>query len=186
MSSEQSDVRPEWRVEETEGKADRPQAVLSGPGHTFILYTTQDATELAELLNAQTAALVEATQLTKKYDCGKTGLQKAAMLPCRNLPREEECYACQITRARFERNSFCICDDDDELPTAPAEYCPVHGNTYKYVLQEEARVVDLKNARAAAEARVERLEAALRRIEGLAGDSGRECAEVARTALNDS
>lgn len=177
-----------WKVEETDGKADRPQAVVIGSGYRFILYTAEDATQLTDLLNAQTHALTEAAQLARKYDCGKTSLQKAAMVPCRNLPHGEECYACQITRARLERNSFCICDDDDELPTGPAEYCPVHGNTYKYVLQEEARVVDLKNARAAAveqaeaaEARLQQLEAALRQIEAMTGAP--DAARLAREAL---
>lgn len=190
MTSEQTERTQEWQVDETEGKADRPQAVLSGAGHRFILYTTAHASELAGILNAQTEALAEAAALARRYDCGKTNLQKAAMVPCRNLPRDNECYSCQITRARFERNSFCICDDDDELPTGPADYCPVHGNTYKYVLQEEARLVDVIHARAAAvdradaaEARLERLEAALRRIEAMAGESGQACAEVAREAL---
>jgi hypothetical protein len=160
--------------------------VLSGPGLSFIVYTTADATELAAILNAQTEALAEASEQARRYDCGKTSLQKAAMVPCKNLPRGEECYGCQITRARFERNSFCICDDDDELPTGPANYCPVHGNTYKYVLQEEARLVDVVHARAAAveraeaaEANAERLESALRRIATMSGDA----AEVAREAL---
>lgn len=190
MSSEHTEPEAEWHVDETEGKPDRPQAVLIGAGHRFILLTKDDASELADILNAQTAALAEAAHQARRYDCGKTNLQKAAMVPCRNLPRDDECYACQIAKARFERNSFCICDDDDELPTGPADYCPVHGNTYKYVLQEEARRVDLAHARAAevaraeaAEARVEQLEAALQRIEAMSGDSGQACAEVAKAAL---
>ncbi len=191
MTSEQTKPNAEWRIEETEGRPERPQATLTGAGHRFVLYTKADATELATILNAQTAALAEAAHHARRYDCGKTNLQKAAMVPCRNLPRDDECYACQIAKARFERNSFCICDDDDELPTGPADYCPVHGNTYKYVLQEEARRVDLAHARAAevaraeaAEARVEHLEAALRRIEAMAGESGQSCAEVAHEALS--
>ncbi len=190
MTNEHPELNVTWRVDETEGKSDRPQAMLLGPGSSFILYTTADATELAEILNAQAVALEEAALQTRRYDCGKTSLQKAAMVQCRNLPRDEECYACQITKARLARNSFCICDDDDELPTAPADYCPVHGNTYKYVLQEEARLVNMIRARdaateraEAAEARLERLEAALRRIESLSGESGAACAEVAREAL---
>jgi hypothetical protein len=180
----------DWRVEETGGRTERPQAVLVGPGRRFIVLTKQDALDLAELLNAQTAALADAAQLSRRYDCGKTNLQKAAMVPCLNLPHREPCYACEIARARFERNSFCICDDDDELPTAPADYCPVHGNTYKYVLQEEARLVEVVRARAAAveradaaAARAERLEAALGRIARMASDSGRDCSDVARAAL---
>ena len=185
MTAEQSEQAQTWRVEETEGRPERPQAMLAGPGTSFILYTTADAGELAAILNAQTQALVEATEQARRYDCGKTNLQKAAMVPCKNLPLQEECYACQIARARFERNSFCICDDDDELPTGPADYCPVHGNTYKYVLQEEARLVDVVHARAAAveraeaaEAKAERLEAALRRIAAMGGEAGTAAGEA--------
>jgi hypothetical protein len=190
MTIEHTEPSPVWRVDETEGMPDRPQAMLLGPGSHFILHTTADATELAEILNAQTAALEDAASHARRYDCGKTSLQKAARVPCRNLPGDEECYACQITTARLERNSFCICDDDDELPTAPADYCPVHGNTYKYVLQEEARLVGVIRARdaaieraQAAEARLQRLEAALRRIESMSGESA---AAVAREALDSS
>ena len=188
MTAEQSEQAQAWRVEETEGRPERPQAMLTGPGLRFIVYTTADAAELAAILNAQTLALAEASEQQRRYDCGKTNLQKAAMVPCKNLPRQDECYACQIARARFERNSFCICDDDDELPTGPADYCPVHGNTYKYVLREEARLVDIVHARAAAveraeaaEAKAERLEGALRRIEAMSG----EAAVVAREALDE-
>ena len=189
MTADKLHTTEEWTVDQTEGRPERPQAILSGAGHRFILYTTADATELAAILNAQTAALAEAAHHARRYDCGKTNLQKAAMVPCKNLPRDVECYACQIARARFERNSFCICDDDDELPTGPADYCPVHGNTYKYVLREEARLVDIVHARAAAveradtaEARLERLEAALTRIASLEGDA----AAIAREALAPS
>jgi hypothetical protein len=191
MTTDQPASTREWHVEETVGRTERPQAVLIGPGQRFILYTTADAEELATILNAQTAALVEAADNARRYDCGKSNLQKAAMVPCRNLPRDVECYACQIARARFERNSMCICDDDDELPTGPADYCPVHGNTYKYVLREEARLVDIVHARAAAveradaaEARVEQLETALRRIAAMSGESAHACAEAAREALD--
>ena len=191
MTTDQPDITQEWRVDETGGRRERPQAMLSGAGQQFILYTKEDAAELAAILNAQTAALSEAAQQSRRYDCGKTNLQKAAMVTCRNLPRDVECYACQIAKARFERNSFCICDDDDELPTGPADYCPVHGNTYKYVLREEARLVDIVHARAAAveradaaEARVERLEAALRRIADMTDESGQAWSDVAREALD--
>ena len=173
MTTEQPETTPQWRVEATEGKHDRPQAVLIGPGPRFILYTTEDATELSTILNAQTAALAEAAHQARRYDCGKTNLQKAAMVPCRNLASGEECYACQIARARFERNSFCICDDDDELPTGPADYCPVHGNTYKYVLQEQARLVDVVHARAAAAERAEAAEARVNAWSLLCGASRR-------------
>jgi hypothetical protein len=68
----------------------------------------------------------------------------------------------------------------------------VHGNTYKYILREEARLVDVVHARAvevaraeAAEARIERLEAVLQRIADMAGASGEECASVARDGLGD-
>lgn len=193
MTAEQAEHTDEWRVEELEGRPGRPQASLSGQGHQFIFNTKADAEELAAILNAQTAALLEATRDARRYDCGKTNLQKAAMVPCKNLPRDIECYACQIARARFERNSFCICDDDDELPTGPADYCPVHGNTYKYVLREEARLVDVVHARTAAveraeaaEARAERLEAALRRITSMAGEPAEACVLVAREALDES
>jgi hypothetical protein len=188
MTSEQTDLTQDWRVEATEGRPERPQAMLLGPGRRFIVYTTAGASELASILNAQTEALAEAGDLARRYDCGKTNLQKAAMVPCRNKPRFDECYACQIAKARFERNSFCICDDDDELPTGPADYCPVHGNTYKYVLQEEARLVDVLHARAAAieraeaaVAKAERLEAALRRIAAMTG----EAAMFAQEALDE-
>jgi hypothetical protein len=188
MTAEQSEQAQAWWVEETEGRPERPQAVLAGLGTRFILYTSADARELAAILNAQTDALTEASEQARRYDCGKTNLQKAAMVPCKNLPRHDECYACQIAKARFERNSFCICDDDDELPTGPADYCPVHGNTYKYVLREEARLVDIVHARAAAvvraeaaEAKAERLEAVLRRIEAMGGAAG----TVAREALEE-
>jgi hypothetical protein len=190
MTAEQGEAMTEWRVDDTEGRPERPQAVLAGPRRRFILHRREHAAELAALLNAQATALAGAAQLGKRYDCGKSDLQKAAMVPCLNLPQGDECYACQIAKARFERNSFCICDDDDELPTAPADYCPVHGNTYKYVLREEARLVDALRARAAAaeradtaEARVERLEAALRRIAAMASEPGQACSEVARAAL---
>jgi hypothetical protein len=193
MTTDQTEPTREWRVDETEGMPERPQAMLMGAGLRFILYTKEDASELAAILNAQTAALSEAAHHARRYDCGKTNLQKSAMVPCRNLPRDIECYACQIAKARFERNSFCICDDDDELPTGPADYCPVHGNTYKYVLQEEARLVDVVHARAAAaaradaaESRAERLEAALQRIAGMAGESGAASAAVAQGALEPS
>jgi len=165
MTVERTQASEEWRVDETGGKPERPQAVLTGPGRRFILHTKDDAVELAGLLNAQTAALAEAAQLAGRYDCGKTNLQKAAMVPCLNLPQREACYACELTKARFERNSFCICSDDDELPTGPADYCPVHGNTYKYVLQEEARLVEVVRARAAAAGRAEAAEAKVERLQ---------------------
>jgi hypothetical protein len=183
MTTEQADSQLEWRVEATEGKDHRPEAVLIGPGHHFILHRHTDAAALAEILNAQLAALTEAAQQTRRYDCGKTNLQKAAMVPCLNLPKLEECYACQITKARYDRNSYCICDDDDELPTGPADYCPVHGNTYKYVLQEEARLVDTQRARDAARERAERLVEALQRIAAMTGETGLACSEVAKAAL---
>ena len=189
MTAEGAEAQ-EWRVEETEGLPERPQAVLIGPGRRFIVHTRDAAGELVDLLNAQSAALAEAARLAKRYDCGKTSLQKSAMVPCLNLPLAEPCYACEIAKARFERNSFCICDDDDELPTAPAAYCPVHGNTYRYVLQEEARLVEVTRARAAAveradaaEARLQHLEAALRQIAEMAGESVQACRAVARAAL---
>ena len=193
MTAEKLETTEAWRVDDTGGRPERPQATLEGPGHRFILYTREDARELATILNAQTAALGEAARDARRYDCGKTNLQKAAMVPCKNLPHDAECYACQIAKARFERNSFCICDDDDELPTGPADYCPVHGNTYKYVLREEARLVDIVHARAAAveradaaEARAERLEAALIRIATMSGESGDAYAAAAREALTEA
>ena len=137
MTSEQTAGGP-WQAEATDGGPERPGATVSGQGHRFILLRPADATALAAILNAQTAALAEAAVTARRYDCGKTSLQKAAMVPCLNLPKGAACYACELTKARFERNSYCICDDDDELPTGPADYCPVHGNTYKYVRQEEA------------------------------------------------
>jgi hypothetical protein len=190
MTADRLVTTEEWRVDETEGIPERPQAVLTGAGHSFILHTTADATELAAVLNAQVAALSEAAHDARRYECGKTSLQKSAMVPCLNLPRREACYACELTKARFERNSYCICADDDELPTGPAAYCPVHGNTYKYVLQEEARLVEARRARdaeseraVAAEARSQRLEAALQKIAAMAAEPGRACSEVAQAAL---
>jgi len=179
MTAESVDAQGEWRVSELTADG----AEVMGMGRRFVLSRKEQAAELAELLNAQAAALAEAARLARRYDCGKTTLQKAAMVPCLNLPDGEQCYACEIARARYERNSFCICDDDDELPAGPAEYCPVHGNTYRYVLQEQSRLVETSRARDAAEARAQRLEEALRRIAGMAGDSGAACAEVAREAL---
>jgi len=183
MTTEQSEAGPEWRVEANEGKDDRPEALLIGPGHRLIFARQKDAEALAELLNAQGTALAGALQQSRRYDCGKTNLQKAAMVPCLNLPKGDECYACLLTRARFERNSYCICDDDDELPTGPADYCPVHGNTYKYVLQEEARLVTALRDRDSARERTERLEAALKRIQAMTSESGQACSDVAREAL---
>jgi hypothetical protein len=190
MTVERRASSEEWQVEASGGAAGRPEAILGGSGRRFILRTHADAVELAAVLNAQTAALAEAALLSRRYDCGKTTLQKTAMVPCLNLPHKDVCYACELTRARFERNSFCICDDDDELPTGPADYCPVHGNTYKYVLQEEARLVETQRARdaaaqraAAAEARTQRLEAALQRIAGMGTESGQACSAVAQAVL---
>jgi hypothetical protein len=190
MTVEPTTASREWTVDTTGAGPDGPQATVSGAGHRFVLRTTEGAEALADILNAQTGALVEAAQFARRYDCGKTSLQKAAMVPCLNLPKGAACYACELTKARFERNSYCICDDDDELPTGPADYCPVHGNTYKYVHQEQARLVEAQRARdaaseraEAAEARAARYEEALRRLAGLSGEPAQAFSEVARSAL---
>jgi hypothetical protein len=190
MTLEPTAASQEWSVDEIGSGPERPQTAVTGAGHRFVLRTREEADTLASILNAQTDALVEAAQLARRYDCGKTSLQKAAMVPCLNLPKAAACYACELTKARFERNSYCICDDDDELPTGPADYCPVHGNTYKYVHQAEARLVEAIRARDAAverandaDAKAARYEDALRRLAGMAGEQGQACSAVARAAL---
>lgn len=166
MTNEPQQHSQIWRAESVQEGEAGGQALLIGPGPTYVVAFLRHAQELAEILNSQVLAIQELQDAVRAYDCRKGPLAHDAMVPCANLPNREECMSCRLTRSMRERNSYCVCIDDDDFPSGPAEYCPVHGNPYRYATQEEIRLLRTLEERDQALARAEAAEARVAELEG--------------------